>query len=235
MCDQSAASHHTTARYCSDRCQRKGHNATYRFSKTEVATCKNCGQAFEYHPYIRKKVNCSPECDAEDKRWRALKNRSTPLPWADCACGQRYLARRGRTRCIDCVAPKPRRWYMGWCRQCGEPFVDNQPARNYCSRLCCGRAHRHHADARRRAWIKGDGTPKVYRLRIAERDNWRCQLCHRKINRKLKWPHPMSPSLDHILPLSLGGKHEPENVQLAHIRCNSLKGAGGTDQLRLIG
>lgn len=32
-------------------------------------------------------------------------------------------------------------------------------------------------------------------------------------------------SLDHIIPLALGGTHEPVNVQLAHRVCNSRKGA----------
>jgi len=39
----------------------------------------------------------------------------------------------------------------------------------------------------------------------------------------LKAPHPLSMSIDHIIPLSRGGTHEPDNVQLAHFICNSIK------------
>jgi 5-methylcytosine-specific restriction endonuclease McrA len=46
----------------------------------------------------------------------------------------------------------------------------------------------------------------------------------------------MGPSLDHIEPLSLGGKHVPENVQITHLACNMAKGnRGGGEQLLLIG
>ena len=32
------------------------------------------------------------------------------------------------------------------------------------------------------------------------------------------------PSLDHIIPMAKGGSHTWDNVQIAHRRCNSLKG-----------
>jgi 5-methylcytosine-specific restriction endonuclease McrA len=71
---------------------------------------------------------------------------------------------------------------------------------------------------------------------IYERDGWRCKLCHKKVNKRLKYPHPKSASLDHIVPMAEGGGHVKANVQLAHFICNSLKSAGGSaEQLRLIG
>lgn len=70
---------------------------------------------------------------------------------------------------------------------------------------------------------------------IFERDNWMCQLCGRKINKRFKWPNPLSKSIDHIIPLSKGGADAPINVQAAHLRCNMSKNAGNGGQLRLIG
>lgn len=71
---------------------------------------------------------------------------------------------------------------------------------------------------------------------IAERDAWRCHLCGDLVDSQLSWPDPMSPSLDHVVPLSLGGSHTPENVRLAHVRCNSAKGnRGGEEQVLLSG
>jgi 5-methylcytosine-specific restriction endonuclease McrA len=77
---------------------------------------------------------------------------------------------------------------------------------------------------------------RINRLVIFERDGWRCQLCGKRTDRTKVHPHPDAPVLDHIVPLSVGGPHEPSNVQCAHSRCNGLKGArAANDQLRLIG
>jgi len=69
---------------------------------------------------------------------------------------------------------------------------------------------------------------------ICERDGWICQLCHKKVNRRLKYPHPQSKTLDHIIPLSKGGEHSRINVHLAHLICNEKVRTGGIKQLRLI-
>lgn len=60
---------------------------------------------------------------------------------------------------------------------------------------------------------------------IYKRDRWKCGICGLRVNTKLKHPHPYSASLDHIIPLSKGGSHTPDNVQLAHLRCNLSKGS----------
>lgn len=70
---------------------------------------------------------------------------------------------------------------------------------------------------------------------IYERDNWLCGICGRKINKRLKHPNPLSPSIDHIVPVSKGGSDASINVQAAHLRCNMLKSARNGGQLRLIG
>lgn len=75
----------------------------------------------------------------------------------------------------------------------------------------------------------------VYRKRIAERDGWRCKICGKQVNKRAKVPHPSAPTLDHIVPLAAGGRHEPTNVQLAHFRCNRIKNATGSGQLLLFG
>ncbi len=69
---------------------------------------------------------------------------------------------------------------------------------------------------------------------IYERDQWICQLCHKRVNKNLRWPDPMSPSIDHITPISQGGAHERRNVQLTHVGCNMKAGVGGIKQMRLI-
>lgn len=52
-----------------------------------------------------------------------------------------------------------------------------------------------------------------------------CGICGRPIDSGLKHPHPMSKSLDHIVPISLGGHpFDRENMQAAHLMCNLQKG-----------
>jgi hypothetical protein len=70
-------------------------------------------------------------------------------------------------------------------------------------------------------------------LEIYERDKWRCQICGKKVDRRLKHPNPLSKSLDHIIPLAKGGSHSRANVQLAHLVCNLSIGVGGIKQTRL--
>lgn len=61
-------------------------------------------------------------------------------------------------------------------------------------------------------------------LEVYERDEWVCGICEMPVDRATAYPDPLSPSLDHIIPLSLNGHHVMENVQLAHLSCNVRKG-----------
>lgn len=56
---------------------------------------------------------------------------------------------------------------------------------------------------------------------IFARDGWICRLCGKPVNPTARGK--LGPSLDHVRPLAKGGTHEPGNVQLAHMRCNSSK------------
>lgn len=58
---------------------------------------------------------------------------------------------------------------------------------------------------------------------VYERDNWICGICHQKVEPDLKYPDPMSASLDHRIPMSRGGPHLYSNVQCSHLRCNMTK------------
>lgn len=51
-----------------------------------------------------------------------------------------------------------------------------------------------------------------------------CHLCSLPIDYDLRWPDPMSPSIDHVIPLSRGGGHTLRNCQMSHLRCNVAKG-----------
>lgn len=58
---------------------------------------------------------------------------------------------------------------------------------------------------------------------IKNRDNFTCQICHKKINMKLGCKNIMGYSFDHIVPMSMTGNHEIKNIQLVHLGCNLKK------------
>ncbi len=94
------------------------------------------------------------------------------------------------------------------------------------------------AGRKRRALARGAKSEPYSLAEIGDRDGWRCQLCGRKVNPQLAYPDPLSGSVDHIVPLSLGGDDLRRNVQLAHLTCNRRKhtrSLPGGEQLRLIG
>ena len=48
-----------------------------------------------------------------------------------------------------------------------------------------------------------------------------CGICGKPVDFKLKYPHPLSPVIDHIVPINKGGHpSDIENLQLAHWTCN---------------
>lgn len=61
-------------------------------------------------------------------------------------------------------------------------------------------------------------------IEIFERDGWHCGICDEPVDRELRYPDPMSASLDHIVPLSKGGGHTRENVRCSHLGCNVRRG-----------
>lgn len=51
-----------------------------------------------------------------------------------------------------------------------------------------------------------------------------CGICGKPVDMSLKYPHPLSPCIDHIIPLAKGGHpSDISNLQLAHWTCNRQK------------
>ena len=139
------------------------------------------------------------------------------------------------------------------CRSCGTSFVAQRRFgagivgrawAEWCSRRCQGSSRRLYASprmaaaaysARRRALLRGLPAETFDHAEIFERDAWRCGLCGKKVDRRRRRPHPKSPSLDHIVPISKGGAHTRVNVQCSHFLCNSRKTSMIRGQMRLFG
>ncbi len=51
-----------------------------------------------------------------------------------------------------------------------------------------------------------------------------CGICGKPVDFSLKYPHPLSPCVDHIVPIARGGHpSDLNNLQLAHWTCNRQK------------
>ncbi len=75
-----------------------------------------------------------------------------------------------------------------------------------------------YAHARRRASFYTKQIEDVSRDEIAERDKHLCHICG-------EWVSVHDATLDHLVPLARGGSHTRDNIKLAHMTCNSQKGA----------
>lgn len=63
-----------------------------------------------------------------------------------------------------------------------------------------------------------------------------CPRCHKAIDPVGTWEprHPLSPSVDHIVPLSVDRSraHDPTNLRVLHYGCNASRGDGTRDTVK---
>lgn len=80
----------------------------------------------------------------------------------------------------------------------------------------------------RRRHVPGRGGRPYRRLAARLRaEHQVCWICGLPIDMALKKPHPGSWSMDHIIPVAMGGGLiDPANVRSAHLRCNMKRGTG---------
>src|SRR5574340_33933 len=225
--------------YCSRPCANRANNAKYT-KKTECI-CKGCGMTF-----IPKEANRSTYCSRECYFASIKAEPKLDRNYICKQCGKAFEGKGSEAYCSDdCRRARERRRYRETfvsveetnpvvqheCAQCGRIFETrkNSDGRVFCSERCA------HANGKqkRKASKRNSGSVFVSFAAIIRRDKGKCQLCGKPVALKQKAPHPKSPTLDHILPVSKGGKHHPDNVRLAHFECNSRRRNTGEAQLRL--
>lgn len=121
--------------------------------------------------------------------------------------------------------------YERRCVVCGYAFATGFARSRYCTDPCrrqattareriTRRAERSGRNARRRARRYGGRIVPYDRAAIFERDGWMCAICGSAIDPRLRYPDPLSPSIDHDDLLVDGGDDAPWNVRASHLRCN---------------
>lgn len=200
-------------------------------NKVTVKPCSGCAKP---GPSISSGERTCHECSAARRlsthfictRCRELKPRTEftmprarPAAYVCKPCRSAY--ERARNAAIR-DAKYRHVFIAGYCAHCGAAFVAKwypdrkQPAPRHCCDDC------RIAEQNRRPRLS-----PVQRQAVFERDKWICQICRRRVSKKIAWPHPMSAVIDHIVPLSAGpesgGVHALYNVQCAHQGCNSRK------------
>ena len=218
-----------------NRRQQTYRRATNRRGERTTITCEWCNE----HKSVRRRYGrpqrwCSLECrraheaDVRSTRY-ALVHVGPSAPRSDLP--RLHPARRYQPKMVNAWAKV---FVQGPCAWCGDVFCSGATsvgtAPRYCSRACSRRSGR-----RRQGRFQ---VPDRVRQAIYERDGWKCQLCGKRVGKKYHPSHERAPTLDHIIPQSVGGSDDPSNLQLAHRICNSIKNATvwqDGEQLRLVG
>lgn len=158
-----------------------------------------------------------------------------------------FRARRGNrdglvARCKACESGWHRAYYLAHREEILDRsrdwYEENRESRSE-KRAAWYRANRDHAYAKNREWVANNREAyteyqRVRRARIRQVTVgpvdldalWTgfCALCDESMDRDLRFPHPESKSIDHIVPVARGGTHEQSNLQWAHLNCNQVKG-----------
>lgn len=230
---------------CSEKCRRKvsNDNFTKKHAPVPAATCAECGERITHADLGRPRRFCSDQCRQRAGN-RALRRRRLPIRDPDpeprnCAfCGSQFVPRRKDqiycpagpgSYCVQKAywarkaAGDPLRQVeqTKTCQECGKDFTAYKANARWCS-VSCRRRFTAREESRRRGPIRPDHVQYVDR-EIFERDGWRCHICREPVDPHLPRRHRDGATIDHLVPLSLGGADEPNNVATAHNRCNREK------------
>lgn len=121
--------------------------------------------------------------------------------------------------------PEVCRIYPRQCVECNVPFVARRGNITICSDECRRVRARRSTHQWERARRVGGSRSKIKRQTIFERDNFTCWMCERHCPPDSAVPHPLAPTIDHIVPRSLGGTDDEDNLATACFQCNSRRGA----------
>lgn len=204
-CGVDISHRHGNRKYCSPACQQRG-----RWGRTERIPCSQCGG-----PSGWKSSDPADPATVRCRNCRSQWQHGTRKGYRDAGCRCDECRQWNRSQMADYNADRKRRdpeyrTAAGGRDRSGE-------YREYTASM-------RRRDERRRARKVRAPFDDFDSAEIYERDGWVCGICSDPVDHALTYPDPMSASLDHIEPLSLGGSHTRDNSRCAHLRCNIRRG-----------
>lgn len=129
-----------------------------------------------------------------------------------------FASRRGDRIgfCKSCYSAARSRIYAGRRKRLDSHFGEDRPRDRYADRD--PEEVLRDPERRRAERLKAARRAPIDREEIFARDEWRCWICREPVLRA-------DATLDHVIPIARGGADGPENVRLAHMLCNSHRGA----------
>lgn len=210
--------------------------------------CLSCGAIFQrtrrnwtYHWTYQ-----CPECGLHAEEFRMKRLYKRQIERISFHIRSRMFKRQKERKEQEWLAKEYHRLYDAhicvWCNKIFtiKEYEDREGKRNvntlsHCSIECkeqhkkfvlkkSNRAHGHHRKRARKYGV--EYIPGITLEKLIKRDGLTCALCGGQCDwndKRYGDCGPNYPSIDHIIPISKGGSHTWENVQVAHFNCNSSK------------
>lgn len=214
----------------------------------DTGMCRECGAP---NPPLRYRGNprkyCSESCSQKFRRRNNEGYQERQRARSRTVIDALEAAKPPRPRCRNCGTEMARRSTSVYCnsQSCrSAKYHAKQASLPRCTADGCERAviakgmcgshyarawrsenaERSRDTAKRRRALRREVRVESFSSReVFDRDDWVCGLCSEPIPRDVVWPDLRSPSIDHVVPIALGGEHSLANVQAAHLSCNSRK------------
>lgn len=197
--------------------------------------CRHCGYVFQYtaqiiRPSRNNTITCRKCREVEDIKTKELEKEKANIRQAEA------ISRSAEKAIRDIEKEKQRKASLEnhICINCGIKFTAHKMGIHTCSDKCKKQSQNRYKEIRKKQFKKNGGVDNTITLqRLIKRDKGKCKICGDMVNENdFRYDENQTfivgkdyPSIDHIKPRATGGTHTWDNVQLAHLICNSKKNA----------
>lgn len=194
-------------------CEKTGKKKRWPHSKVHKKQCTECSNAF----YAQRKwqCQCCDDCVQAHKQRIGEEQKKAAAIKASVAYRQKKIEDSRKASmpavCIEC--------------QAAFTAIIHADKKKFCSAECARRNQRRNMEHVRRERMKlpdGAARGKTSLGYVIKKFNGKCCCCGQPVVRSKQY-RPDQATVDHVIPLSKGGMHTEENLQLMCMKCNSRK------------